>query len=65
MRSAAILNAFGEPAHTLEQDGLVRGLTYYCDDATGKVRQLRLVFDDRQRLEEWALVTPDGSTKPS
>ena len=64
-RSAAIVNAFGKPAHTLEQDGKVRGLTYRCEDATGAVRQLRMVFSADERLEQWALVAPDGSKAAS
>lgn len=65
MTARAIRNSFGEPYHTLEQDGQVRGLTYWCEDSTGKTRQLRMVLDEKGRLQEWALVTPDGAKKTS
>lgn len=62
MRARAVLKAFGDPAHTLEQEGKVRGLTYFCENATGQVMQLRMVFDDQEQLQQWALRTPDGKT---
>ena len=55
MHAGAIVRAFGKPAHSLEQDGKVRGLTYSCEDATGKVEQLRMVFTAEQRLDRWVL----------
>lgn len=60
MRASAILKAFGDPTHTLEQDGEVRGLTYACENATGQVMQLRMVFDAKGGLTQWALLTPEG-----
>jgi len=61
MRARSILDAFGTPADTLERDGLIRGLTYRCEDGTGEVRQLRMVFTIEERLEEWALKLANGS----
>jgi hypothetical protein len=55
MRAKAILKAFGDPADALEQDGKMRGLTYFCENATGQVTQLRMVFDPEERLKQWAL----------
>jgi hypothetical protein len=63
MTAAAILKAFGPPAHTLEQDGKVRGLTYFCEDAAGKAQQLRMVFDGDGRLEKWALTSGEAAPK--
>ncbi|MHC4548230.1 MAG: hypothetical protein ACYTEZ_05575 [Planctomycetota bacterium] len=65
MRAQAILRAFGTPAHTLEQDGKVRGLTYPCENSAGRVMQLRMVFDAQERLQQWALKSPDGSEPPA
>lgn len=58
MRAKAILKAFGDPAHALEQDGKIRGLTYFCENATGQVMQLRMVFDAEEGLKQWALLSP-------
>ena len=61
MRAQAILNAFGRPADTLERDGKIRGLTYRCEDGTGKTRELRMAFSAGERLQEWVLRLRDGS----
>jgi hypothetical protein len=63
MTAVAILNAFGPPVDTLEQDGKVRGLTYYCEDAAGNAQQLRMVFDSDGRLENWALKSTGATPK--
>ena len=63
MRAKAVLKAFGDPAHALEQDGKIRGLTYFCENATGQVMQLRMVFDKDEQLQQWALRTPDAKAK--
>ena len=65
MRASAILKAFGDPVDALEQDGKVRGLTYNCENATGQVMQLRMVFDAEGGLTQWALRSPDGSKAES
>lgn len=65
MRAKAILKAFGDPIDALEQDGQVRGLTYNCENATGQVMQLRMVFDAEGGLTQWALRNPDGSKAKS
>jgi len=57
----AILNAFGAAKGSLQQDGKYRGLTYACDDASGKVVELRMVFSADERLEKWVLRDPKGS----
>jgi len=61
MRAQAILKAFGDPVHALEQDGKVRGLTYSCENATGQVVELRMVFDAEEGLKQWALRNPEGA----
>lgn len=58
MTAQAILNAFGAAGNVLEQDGKVRGLTYACEDASGQVLQLRMVFSSAERLENWVLRDP-------
>ena len=58
MEAKSVLNAFGTPLHVLERGGKVRGLTYWCEDAAGKVRELRMVFGEDERLAEWALGEP-------
>jgi hypothetical protein len=50
-----ILSAFGPAGNVLEKDGKVRGLAYPCEDASGQVHQLRMVFTDEERLENWVL----------
>jgi hypothetical protein len=65
MRAKAVLKAFGDPAHTLEQDGRIRGLTYACENATGQVMQLRMVFDKKEQLQQWALRTPGAKKAES
>ena len=60
MTSEAILRSFGTPADTLEQDGAIRGLTYRCENATGRVQELRMVFDAGGTLERWALRGSSG-----
>jgi len=57
MEAQAVLKAFGRPADILEQDGVVRGLTYRCEDAVGQARQLRMVFTEQGTLDRWALGT--------
>lgn len=58
MTAQAILNAFGPAGNVFEQDGKVRGLTYPCEDASGQVLQLRMVFSPDERLEKWVLRDP-------
>ncbi|MHC4971842.1 MAG: hypothetical protein ACYTG3_05885 [Planctomycetota bacterium] len=65
MRAKAVLKAFGDPVHTLEQDGKVRGLTYFCENATGQVMQLRMVFSAEEQLHQWALKSPEGKKAKS
>jgi hypothetical protein len=65
MRAKAILKAFGDPVDTLEQDGKVRGLTYYCENATGQATQLRMVFDAKEGLTQWALRGQGGAKAKS
>jgi hypothetical protein len=55
MTYASVRDAFGRPAHVLERQGGVRGLSYPCEDATGAVLTLRMTFDDRGRLDRWGL----------
>jgi hypothetical protein len=61
MTAQAILNAFGPAGNVLEQDGKVRGLTYACEDASGQVLQLRMVFSADERLEKWVLRDPKAA----
>jgi len=65
MRAKAILKAFGDPVHALEQDGKVRGLTYLCENATGQAVELRMVFDAQEGLQKWALQSPEGTKAES
>ena len=58
MTAKAILNAFGPARDVLEQDGKVRGLTYPCEDASGQVLALRMVFSADEKLEKWVLRDP-------
>ena len=55
MDARAIMKAFGPPAGTLEQEGKIRGLAYRCQDSTGGVQELRMVFGADEKLEKWAL----------
>jgi len=61
MTSASVMKAFGRPADVLEKDGKVRGLSYRCQDANGKVVGLRMVFDEQGQLQSWTL-RPDGAS---
>ena len=68
MTAQAILSAFGPAGNVFEQDGKVRGLTYACEDASGQVQQLRMVFSADQRLEKWVLrdpKAPEAAAAPS
>ncbi len=58
MAAQAILNAFGSAGNALERDGKVRGLTYRCEDASGQVLELRMVFTADEKLENWVLGDP-------
>ena len=60
MTAQAILNAFGPAKGVLEQDGNFRGLTYPCEDASGRVVELRMVFSADERLEKWVLRDPQA-----
>jgi len=60
MEAKAILAAFGRPTNTLEQDGKIRGLTYPCEDFSGQVHELRMVFDQEEKLERWTLRGAQG-----
>jgi hypothetical protein len=64
LRAKAILRAFGKPYDLLEKDGKVRGLTYWCEDANGNVVQLRMVFNEAERLQHWALKSEDSPEPP-
>ena len=55
MKADAILRSFGKPVDTLESDGRIRGLTYNCENGAGRIQQLRMVFDEKSRLDRWAL----------
>jgi len=61
MEAVAIRRAFGAPSDVLERDGIVRGLTYPCEDARGEVLELRMVFDTEGRLAKCALGPPGGT----
>ena len=50
-----ILDGFGEPADILREKGKIAGLTYWCEDARGRPRQLRMVFSPDERLTKWIL----------
>jgi len=60
MEAKAILAAFGRPSNSMEQDGKIRGLTYPCEDFSGQVHELRMVFDPDERLERWTLRGAQG-----
>ena len=51
----AVVAAFGEPRDVLEKDGRIRGLGYLSRNADGVAVPLKMVFDERGRLTEWAL----------
>lgn len=55
MQAEAIQKAFGPPGNVFEQDGKVRGLAYACEDASGQVLQLRMVFAEDGGLDSWVL----------
>lgn len=55
MRAKTILRTFGEPLHRLEKEGRVVGLTYRCEDARGKIRELRLGFSPDGVLQRWTV----------
>jgi hypothetical protein len=65
LRAKSILKAFGRPYDMLEKDGKVRGLTYWCEDATGRVVELRMVFNEAERLEHWALMGETSVEPPA
>jgi len=58
MGAAEILKAFGPPSDRLVKEGKLRGLTYPCEDSTGRPARLKMVFDVRGRLARWALNRP-------
>ena len=58
MRVETIRKGLGPGGDVLETDGKVRGLAYPCEDAEGKVLQLRMVFSEDGRLEKWVLKDP-------
>ncbi|MGH2628239.1 MAG: hypothetical protein ACRDHY_16495 [Anaerolineales bacterium] len=60
MRAQDILHAFGRPSRILEGDGIVRFLSYRCENANGKVGRLQLAFDEKGTLETLALLDPDA-----
>jgi len=62
MRVETIRKGFGPGGDVLETDGVVRGLAYPCEDADGRVLQLRMVFSAEGRLENWALKDPSAPT---
>jgi len=51
----SIRASFGQGSNPLEREGRIRALTYACEDATGIVVWLKLVFDAEGRLESWVL----------
>ncbi len=59
--ATTILKAFGEPKHKLNKDGRIRGLTYPCEDGTGNVQELRMVFSAKERLTKWTLGKPSAA----
>ena len=61
MKSEAVLNALGPPDDVMEADGKVRGMSYLCEDGSGKVVGLRLVFDKDGGLEKWTLRSEKSS----
>lgn len=65
MAAEDILRAFGPAGDVREEDGKVRGLAYPCEDASGKVLQLRMVFSPDARLEKWVLRDPKAPLEPS
>jgi len=58
MGADAVQKAFGSADNVFQEDGKVRGLTYACEDASGKVLQLRMVFADDGQLQKWVLKDP-------
>jgi hypothetical protein len=58
MTAEAILKAFGPADDVRQEDGKVRGLTYACEDESGKVLQLRMAFSAEGRLQKWVLRDP-------
>ena len=55
MGARTIIDTFGPPAHVLERDGKIRGLTYKCQNALGKKTQLRMAFDAKESLTSYVL----------
>jgi hypothetical protein len=64
MAAEDIVSAFGAAGNVLEQDGKVRGLSYPCEDASGQVLQLRMVFSTDGKLEKWVLRDPKAPEPP-
>ncbi|MHC4930957.1 MAG: hypothetical protein ACYTGV_02035 [Planctomycetota bacterium] len=64
LRAKSILRAFGKPYDLLEKNGKVRGLTYWCEDANGDVVELRMVFNEAERLQHWVLKGETSYTEP-
>lgn len=58
MRARTIIDTYGPPAHVLERDGKIRGLTYKCQNALGKKTQLRMAFDAKESLTGYVLADP-------
>ena len=63
MSAKAIVNAFGPPADILRRNGRVRGLKYWCEDASGQALDLRLIFSAEERLEKWRFRGPEKPGK--
>ena len=58
MGARTIIDTFGPPAHVLERDGKIRGLTYKCQNALGKKTYLRMAFDAQESLTGYVLADP-------
>ncbi|NJN14362.1 MAG: hypothetical protein HC813_01575 [Planctomycetes bacterium] len=51
----SVREAFGPGQEPLLIEGALRGLSYPCENRKGEVYPLKLVFDGKGRLQEWAL----------
>ena len=55
LSAKTVIRTYGQPAATVRQGDRILGLSYPCEDADGEPTELRLLFDQQQRLRRWGL----------
>jgi hypothetical protein len=55
LSAPTVIRIYGPPAATVRQGDRVVGLSYACEDADGKLTELRMLFDGDERLSRWGL----------